>query len=154
MLEKLHVFPALRQRRVAFGEQEGEGGCVQCGQGLSIGPEFPAGALGRSGSLVGHGVGMGFPRITIDPAKLGGPCIRGLRIPVTTVYCAENGKLWDARTPRCSILTDKTIIFFKKVAFHAPTSMSFPLGGRQQPVAGSRRPAADLPPTSEPAASP
>jgi uncharacterized protein (DUF433 family) len=29
---------------------------------------------------------MSFPRITIDPAKMGGlPCIRGLRIPVTTV---------------------------------------------------------------------
>ncbi|MHB1496924.1 MAG: DUF433 domain-containing protein [Acidimicrobiales bacterium] len=193
---------------------------MQCGQGLSIGPESPSGVLGRSESLVGHGVGTGFPCRSIDPAKMGGRCIRGLRIPVTTVlgqlgagraqekilaervarvlqaaghaavhvralgmcratdteifdkaavavplvragatshagagcslalvYRTENGKLWDAKTPRSSILTDKTLIFFKKVAFHATTSMSFPLGGRQQPVAGSRRPAADLPPT-------
>lgn len=29
---------------------------------------------------------MGFERITIDPKQMGGlPCIRGLRIPVTTV---------------------------------------------------------------------
>lgn len=29
---------------------------------------------------------MRFERITVDPAKMGGqPCIRGLRIPVTTV---------------------------------------------------------------------
>ena len=29
---------------------------------------------------------MGFTRITVDPARMGGvPCIRGLRIPVATV---------------------------------------------------------------------
>lgn len=29
---------------------------------------------------------MAFPRITVDPAQLNGlPCIRGLRIPVTTI---------------------------------------------------------------------
>lgn len=29
---------------------------------------------------------MRFPRITVDPGKMGGvPCIRGLRIPVVTV---------------------------------------------------------------------
>lgn len=29
---------------------------------------------------------MGFERITVDPAQMGGqPCIRGLRIPVATV---------------------------------------------------------------------
>lgn len=29
---------------------------------------------------------MGFTRITVDPAQMGGtPCIRGLRIPVATV---------------------------------------------------------------------
>jgi len=29
---------------------------------------------------------MRFPRITVDPAVLGGlPCIRGLRVPVATV---------------------------------------------------------------------
>lgn len=29
---------------------------------------------------------MEFPRITVDPAQMGGvPCIRGLRIPVATV---------------------------------------------------------------------
>lgn len=29
---------------------------------------------------------MGYARITVDPAKMGGvPCIRGLRIPVATV---------------------------------------------------------------------
>ena len=27
-----------------------------------------------------------FPRITVDPAKMGGvPCVRGLRIPVATI---------------------------------------------------------------------
>ncbi len=85
MLEKSHVFPALRQRRVAFGEQEGGSG--QCGQGLSIGPGSPLREYsGRWRSLVGHDGGMGFPGITIDFAKMGGlPCIRDLRIPVTTV---------------------------------------------------------------------
>ena len=39
--------------------------------------------------------GMSFPRITIDPAKMGRlPCIRGLRIPVTTVL----GQLGAGRT--------------------------------------------------------
>jgi uncharacterized protein (DUF433 family) len=32
---------------------------------------------------------MNYPRITVDPAQMGGlPCIRGLRIPVTTVVSA------------------------------------------------------------------
>jgi uncharacterized protein (DUF433 family) len=39
---------------------------------------------------------MKFPRITIDPAKMGGvPCIRGLRIPVATVV----GMIADGMTP-------------------------------------------------------
>lgn len=38
---------------------------------------------------------MGFERITIDPAKMGGlPCIRGLRIPVATIL----GQLGAGRT--------------------------------------------------------
>ena len=45
---------------------------------------------------------MNFERITIDPAKMGGlPCIRGMRIPVTTVL----GQLGAGRT-RDEILAD------------------------------------------------
>lgn len=44
---------------------------------------------------MGHDGVMGFERITIDPDKMGGlPCIRGLRIPVTTVL----GQLGAGRT--------------------------------------------------------
>jgi uncharacterized protein (DUF433 family) len=38
---------------------------------------------------------MKFPRITVDPAQMGGvPCVRGLRIPVATVV----GMLGDGMT--------------------------------------------------------
>lgn len=41
-------------------------------------------------------VGMSFERITIDPQRMGGlPCIRNLRIPVSTVI----GQLAARRTP-------------------------------------------------------
>lgn len=40
---------------------------------------------------------MGYRRITIDVAKMGGvPCIRGLRIPVATVVdLVANGLTWE-----------------------------------------------------------
>ena len=45
--------------------------------------------------MVAYAGGVAFQRITIDPAQMGGlPCIRGLRIPVSTVI----GQLAAGRT--------------------------------------------------------
>jgi uncharacterized protein (DUF433 family) len=63
---------------------------------------FGWGASLLPGVQVRHHVVVSFERITIDPDKMGGlPCIRGLRIPVTTVL----GQLGAGRTPE-EVLAD------------------------------------------------